>query len=189
MVPPLDKEAAGTITGSEAILKELTSKHYLTASIINTLIKYVQQNPVFNADEVDAYMLQRLQASIDSVDVQIIYMHTKGGGEQVLEVFMHPAEKVLRELMADMRLAGSQHYAFHECKDPCGNRHFAGHSNGSIPFQLAQLKVGEGKIPVSIVLYIEGTYLKKGIPIRPVYHKCISYQISCLMSYQIFYPT
>ncbi len=28
-------------------------------------------------------------------------------------------------------------------------------------------------MPVSIVLYIDGTYLKKGIPIRPVYSKCI----------------
>jgi hypothetical protein len=31
----------------------------------------------------------------------------------------------------------------------------------------------EDKVPVSIVLYIDGTYLKKGIPIRPVYSKCI----------------
>ena len=39
--------------------------------------------------------------------------------------------------------------------------------------QLAQVKVGEGKEPVSIVLYIDGTFLKKGIPIQPVYGKCI----------------
>jgi hypothetical protein len=75
--------------------------------------------------------------------------------------------------MADMRLAGCQHFAFHKYKDPRGNRLFAGHSNGSVSFQLAQIHVGEGKVPVSIVLYIDGTYLKKGIPIRPVYLKCI----------------
>ena len=75
--------------------------------------------------------------------------------------------------MADMRLAGCQHFAFHEYKDPRGNRLFAGHSNGSVSFQSAQIQVGEGKVPVSIVLYIDGTYLKKGIPIRPVYHKCM----------------
>ncbi len=63
--------------------------------------------------------------------------------------------------------------AFHESKDPRGNRLFAGHSNGSVSFQLAQIHVGEDKVPVSIVLYIDGTYLKKGIPIRPVYRKCI----------------
>jgi hypothetical protein len=90
-----------------------------------------------------------------------------------LEMFMRPSEKVLRELVADVRLAGSQHFAFHEYKDPRGNRHFAGHSNGSVSFQIAHIQVGEDKVPVSIVLYIDGTYLNKGIPIRPVYRKCI----------------
>jgi hypothetical protein len=33
-------------------------------------------------------------------------MHTEGDGEQVLELFMRPVEKVLRKLMADIRLAG-----------------------------------------------------------------------------------
>jgi hypothetical protein len=73
--------------------------------------------------------------------------------------------------MADMRLAGC-HFGFQEYKDPRGNRFFAGRSNGSVSFHLAQLKVGEGKVTVSIVLYIDGTYLKKGIPIQPVYRKC-----------------
>ena len=189
-LPPLDKEAAGIITGSEAIFKEFASKHSLNASTINSFIKDVLKNPAFNADEVDTDMLQRLQASIDSGDVQIIDMHAEGDGEQVLELFRRPVEKVLRELMADMHLAGCQHFGFQEYKDPRGNRLFAGHSNGSVSFQLAQLKVGEGKVPVSIVLYIDGTYLKKGIPIRPVYRKSmhISYPISYMMSYPISYP-
>jgi hypothetical protein len=38
-------------------------------------------------------------------------------------------------------------------------------------FSMAQLIVGEGKVPVFIVLYIDGSYLKKEILIRPVYHK------------------
>jgi hypothetical protein len=107
-------------------------------------------------------------------DIQIINMHTEGDGEQVLELFMRQSEKVLSELMADMRLAESQHFALQEYKDPHDNKHFAGHSNGSVSFQLAQIQVGEGKVPVSIVLYIDSTYLKKGIPIRPVYRKCIN---------------
>ena len=90
-----------------------------------------------------------------------------------MDLFKRQAEKVLRERMADMRFAGCQHFAFHEYKDPRGNRLFAGHSNGSVSFQLAQIHVGEDKVPVSIVLYIDGTYLKKGILIRPVYRKCI----------------
>jgi hypothetical protein len=41
LLPPLDKEAAGIITGSEAILKEFASKHSLNASTINSFIKDV----------------------------------------------------------------------------------------------------------------------------------------------------
>ena len=75
LLPPLDTEAAGIITGSEAILKEFASKHSLNASTINALIKDVLQNPAFSADEVDTNMLQRLQASVASGDVQIISMN------------------------------------------------------------------------------------------------------------------
>jgi hypothetical protein len=90
LVPPLDEEAAGIITSSEAILKQFASKHSLNASTINDLIKDVLKNPDFNADEVDTDMLQRLNVSIDSGDVQIINMHAKGVGEQFLEMFMRP---------------------------------------------------------------------------------------------------
>jgi hypothetical protein len=169
----LEKVAAGIISSSEAILKAYATKHSLNARAINYLNKDVLKNPAFNGNAVYTDMLQRLQASIDSSDIQIINMNVEGDGEQVLELFRRPAEKVLRELMADMRLAGcqllssdSQHFAFHEYKDPRGNRLFAGHSNGSVSFQLAQVRVtvGEGKVPVSIVLYIDGTFFKKGIP-------------------------
>ena len=41
------------------------------------------KNPAFNADEVDTDMLKRLQASIDSGDIQIINMNVEGDGDQV----------------------------------------------------------------------------------------------------------
>jgi hypothetical protein len=72
LVPPLDKEASGIFTGSEEILKAFSSKHSLNASVINDLIKDVLNNPAFNADEVDTDMLKRLQASIDSSEIQIV---------------------------------------------------------------------------------------------------------------------
>ncbi len=92
----MDKEAAGIISSSEAILKEFASKHSLNAGTINDLIKDVLKNPAFNKDEVDTDMLQRLQASIDRGDVQIVNMQTEGDGDQVLEMFKRPSEKVLR---------------------------------------------------------------------------------------------
>ena len=179
------------------ILKAYADKHALTATAIVDLIKNVLKNPEFNADDVDTNMLQRLQAAIYSGDLQVINMHKDGDrdGPQVLELFARPVEKVLRELIGDLRLAGHQHFAFHEYKDPHGNRLFAGDANGSVSFQLAQLKIGNDKVPVSIVLYIDGTFLKKGIAIRPVYSECrtpyrmlyrIRYRI-CVCRYHIRY--
>ena len=65
--------------------------------------KSVIKNPEFDADEVDTDMLQRLQAAIDSSDLQVIMinMHKDGDGPQISELFTRPAEKVLRELIGD----------------------------------------------------------------------------------------
>jgi hypothetical protein len=142
------------------ILKAYTTKHFLNARAINDLIKDVLKNPAFDAiyyaNEVDIDMLQLLQASVDSCDIQIIDMNVEGDGEQILELFKRPAKKVLQELMPDMRLAVCQHFVFHEYKDPHGNRLFAGQSNGSVSFQLAHVRVGDSTVSF-----------------RPVYRKCI----------------
>jgi hypothetical protein len=49
------------------------------------------------------------------------------------------------------------------------DRILGGHANGSISFQLAQMSIGAGKVPISIVLHIDATFIKRGIPIRPIY--------------------
>jgi len=56
--------------------------------------------------------------SIDSGNLEIISMHKEGDGAQKLELFKHPEEKVLHELMSNIRLAGCQHFAFKEYLDP-----------------------------------------------------------------------
>ena len=104
-------------------------------------------------------MLQRLQASINRGDVDIINMHT--------ELFMRPVQKVLRELMADIRLAGCQHLHFTSTRTSVATDVLQGTPTDQY-LSISQIQVGEGTVPVSIVLYIDGTYLKKGIPIRPV---------------------
>jgi hypothetical protein len=168
-MPALDSDMAEVITGSEFIAKAYADRHSLTATAINDLIKNVLKNPQLNVDEVDTDMLQRLSASIDSGDLQIFSMRKEGDGAQNPELFKRPIEKVLLELIGDMRLAGKQHFAFREYKDPHRNRMYAGDANGALSFQLAQARIGPNKVPVSIVHYIDGTFLKKGIPIRPIY--------------------
>ncbi len=81
----LDRDAADVIIGSEHILKAYGDKHSFTATAIVDLIKNVLKNPEFNADDVDTYMLQRLQAAIDSGDLQVI---GDSDGPQVLELLV-----------------------------------------------------------------------------------------------------
>ena len=153
LVPPLDpQEASGIITGSEQILKDYASSSSLTANDIKRLIEDVLYNPDFNADDVDTDMLERFANSIDSGDLEIISMHQEGDGAQKLELFKRPAEKVLQELISDIRLAGCQHFkfAFKEYLDPHGNRLFASPSDGSVSFQPTQLRICEEKFPVSL---------------------------------------
>jgi hypothetical protein len=49
---------------------------------------------------------------------------------------------------------GKQHreYVFHWCKAPSGIRFFAGHKNGLVLFELAQIKIGTDKVQVLIEL-------------------------------------
>jgi hypothetical protein len=89
----------------------------LTAKDIKALNQDVLYNPDFNAEEVDTDMLQRFANSKDSGDLDIISMHLEGDGQQKLELFKRPAEKVLRDRMSDIRLAGCQHFGFKEYLD------------------------------------------------------------------------
>ena len=77
MLLSLDKEAAGIVSGSEAITKAPATKYSPYARAINDLIKDVLKYPAFNAHEVDNDMLQRLQASIDSGDIQTFNMNVE----------------------------------------------------------------------------------------------------------------
>ena len=49
-----------------------------------------------------------------------------------------------------------------------GEREFDA-SNSAVPFQLAQVRVGPYCVPVSLVIYIDGSFIKHGIPVKPIY--------------------
>ncbi len=58
--------------------------------------------------------------------------------------------------------------------------------NGSLKFELAQFRLGPGTVPISIVLYIDATFIKHGIPIRPIYSELLlSFDIICNINYDI----
>ena len=162
---------------SEAILKQFALRHSLTANAINDLIKDVLKNTAFNKDEVDTDMLQRLQASINRGDVDIINMHT--------ELFMRPVQKVLRELMADIRLAGCQHLHFTSTRTSVATDVLQGPQQISI-FQLAKYKLGKALFQCQLCSTLMAHISRKGFLFDLFsISVCISYLISCMMSYQI----
>ena len=62
-----------------------------------------------------------------------------------------------------------QHYGFKLQANPRGERIYACEADGSVAFQLAQLSIGPDTVPMALVAYIDGTFMKRGIGIRPIY--------------------
>ncbi len=83
------------ITGSKFLVKKFAGRHLLTTTAINDLITNVLKNPLFNADEVDTDILQRLSAAIDRGDLEIISMRVEGNGAQNPDLFKRLIEKVM----------------------------------------------------------------------------------------------
>ena len=89
-------------------------------------------------------------------------------GDQDLVFWLCSLEDVLRELLADERMEGHQHFKLEMSLDEDGYREF-GASNGAVSFQIAQIRCGEGCVSVSLVIYIDGSFIKHGIPVKPIY--------------------
>lgn len=81
-------------------------------------------------------------------------------------------EAVLRDLVSDPRLKNHQFFEFKEYKDDRGVRVF-GEANGSLMFQYAAARVGPGKVPLAVVVYIDGTFIKQNIHVKPIYGRFV----------------
>lgn len=167
-------------------MQDFVHEKHVHATFIKDLIQQVLHHPDFDAAEVDHDMHcdELLMRAVEDGDLQITDLHEDGDGIQDVRLFKRPVSKVLRELLSDPRLAGCQHFAFKEYKNASGVRIIGGHANGSVTFQMAQIRVGPGTVPISIGLYVDGSFIKRGIPIRPVYSKlyCTLYSILYDMS-------
>ena len=175
-LPPLDVDAANVFSQSERILQEHVRKHGTNAVELQDLIQRVLHHPDFNADEVDHDLHERLMRAVADGDIEVIDMWEEGDGPQDNTFVKRKVAKVLTELLSDERMAGRQHFGFKLSTDANGERVLGGDANGSLSFELAQFRLGPGTVPISIVLYIDATFIKHGIPIRPIYSE-LSYMM------------
>ena len=95
--------------------------------------------------------------------MDILDMWLEGDGVQDVRFFKHRVEVVLRELLADELLKGCQFYSFKESRRlstrmPTGTASFEVLRMVVSLFKLTR-RVGPGKLPISIVLYIDATTL------------------------------
>jgi hypothetical protein len=101
---------------------------------------------------------------MEAGDIKVIDLWEEGDRNQPVHLYKRPDLKVLREVLAAKRLAGHQPFALKEYKNASGECILACDANGSITFQLAQIDVAPGKAQISIVLYINRTFIKRCIP-------------------------
>jgi hypothetical protein len=169
LIPPLNRQDACIFTKSEQILQEYAVKRNWKLQDVKTLIQDVLRHPEFNALDVDTNMHSRLAKAISDGSVQVHDMWKQGDGPQELKMYKLSLEKVMKNMFGDIRLEGHQHYSFQEYKNAKGQRMYACEGNGSLSFQLTQAQIGHHLVPGSIVVYIDGSFIKNAIPIRPVY--------------------
>jgi hypothetical protein len=100
-------------------------------------------------------------------------MWEEGDGHQDNSFVKRKVSKVLMELLSDQRMAGYQHFGFMLSTDANGDRVLGCNANGSLSFELAQICVEPGTVQIPIVLYINATYIKYGVPIRPIYSELL----------------
>ena len=93
-----------------------------------------------------------------------------GDGDEQLVFLLLNLESVVQDLLSDERLAGQQNDCFQEQTDSRGIR-LCSEGNSSLTFQVASVKVGPDKVPLSIVLYLDGTYVLSNIDVRVLYCK------------------
>jgi hypothetical protein len=170
-MPPLNVDAANVFSQSERILQEHVRQHDINSTVLKDLIQRVLHHADFDANEVDHDMHQRLMQAVEDGDIKVIDMWEEGDGLQDVSFVKRKVAKVWMELLSDERMAGRQHFGFKLSTNADGDRVLGGDANGSVTFELAQICVGPGTVqnPISIVIYIDATYIKHGIPIRPIY--------------------
>ena len=102
--------------------------------------------------------------------VQEFDMLEEGDGDEQLVFLLLDLGSVVQDLLCDERLEGHQYFQFKEYFDSRGVR-VCSEGNGSLTFQAAAAKIGPDKAALSLVLYLDGTYVLSNVDVRVLYCK------------------
>ena len=152
---------------------------------VGELISTIQliKSTDFKVEDVNVDLHKRVAAAIAKGHFTSHNMRESDlDGDQDLTFWIRSLEEVLREILGDDRMAGHQHFSFDMNVNEEGEREF-GASNSAVSFQIAQLRGGPDCVPVSLVIYIDGSFIKHGIPVKPIYG-ILSYSWNSNVIYQ-----
>ena len=168
LIPKADAALLQAFSASEMKLYKHATKCKWTVEELADTIKLIKSAD-FKVEDINADLHKRVAAAVAMGHFTSHNMRESDlDGDQDLVFWLRSLEDVLRELLADERMEGHQHFKFEMSLDEDGYREF-GASNGAVSFQIAQIRCGEGCVPVSLVIYIDGSFIKHGIPVKPIY--------------------
>ena len=154
------------------------SDHKWTVDELVSTIKLIK-SAEFKVEDVNIDIHKRVAAAIaQGKFINHNMRESDLDGDQDLTFWLCSLEDVLREIIGDEQMDGHQASRFEISRTEDGERQF-GVSNGAVSFQLAQVLCGPDCVPVSLVIYIDGSFIKHGIPVKPIYGslhiRCIYY--------------
>ncbi len=168
VIPEADEETLRAFSPSEMKLYRHAMDHKWT---VDKLVKTIQliKSADFKVEDVNVDLHKRVAAAISQGKFTSHNMREGDlDGDQDLTFWLRSLEDALREILGDERMDGHQEFKFEISRTEEGERQF-GASNKAVSFQLAQVRCGPDCVPVSLVIYIDGSFIKHGIPIKPIY--------------------
>jgi hypothetical protein len=177
-IPEASDETLQAFSSSEMKLYKHATKYKWTQDELIATINMIKSTD-FKVEDVNVDLHKRVAAVIAKGHFTSHNMRESDlDGDQDLTLWLRSLEEVLREVLGDDRMAGHQHFCFEMQTNDDGEREFGlnfGASNSAVSFQIAQVRCGPNCVPVSLVIYIDGSLIKHGIPVKPLYGMLMSY--------------
>ena len=184
LIPEASEDTLRAFSSTEMKLYKHATHYKWTVDELIATINLIKSTD-FRVEDVNVDLHKRVAAAIAQGHFTSHNMRESDqDGDHDLTLWIRSLEEVLKEVLGDDRMAGHQHFSFEMHTNEDGEREF-GASNGAVSFQIAQLRCGPDCVPVSLVIYIDGSFIKHGIPVKPIYGLTLSYIL--YMTYIMIY--
>jgi hypothetical protein len=161
LIPKASEQTLQAFSSTEMKLYKHATNYKWTIDELIATINLIKSTD-FKVEDVNVDLHKRVAAAIAQGHFTSHNMRESNlDGDQDLTLWIRSLEEVLKEALGDDRMAGHQHFSFEMLINEDGEREF-GASNGAVSFQIAQLRCGPDCVPVSLVIYIDGSFIKHG---------------------------